>query len=216
MRGEVARDLTASAAVFEQYIRPELLRGSILGEYRFYDVQSVEGDKTDMIKNAIDGVAGIDYFGMDSRRGVVGIASRNQIDMGFRTFTARIFRGDGSHDVELMKTLRHIQSGALCPQITLQSYMPKDDRGLITLGITKTRLLYEWIEQNLWHNFFTSDNWRGFASAIKNSCGACLGKMRIRKVGNSPEWFAAVDWQTLERDGVHVEIRRIVLDPLPF
>ena len=110
---------------------------------RIHTIESVNNE----VLILLDQKSGIDYIREDAI-GLQGIAARAQWGKAWNTFTIRSERHTGSK-TELEKRTEQIENGYFYPQFTLQAYFKnKETNQLSTLGIIKTKELYEFIEKN--------------------------------------------------------------------
>jgi hypothetical protein len=104
-------------------------------------------NKDNEILMLLDTKSGIDYI-RENDLGMQGIASRVQWGKNWDTFTIRTKRHTGTK-TELSKRLEQIKNGYFYPAFTLQAYFDnKQDMNLLSIAITKTLELYEFIEKN--------------------------------------------------------------------
>lgn len=116
------------------------------------ELLAVEGSD-DAVCKMLDLTCGTDYFQVYGDKGLVwGIASRMQeIDTErfpkpFNTFTVRKARASGAK-TEYEKRQDAIKCGGVFPYLTMQGYVDKQTKGLMSLGIAKTTDLMEFVER---------------------------------------------------------------------
>jgi len=129
MRGDVSRDLSASAYDFLRVVWPKV--EPMLAGGRLEPVESTTSRRR--IDRDIDILAGIDAWHMLDSQGVMrGIASRVQWGpKNWRTFTIRKSRPTGA-TTELAKrlyALDHLDQGWLFPSLTIQAYVTEKREG---------------------------------------------------------------------------------------
>ena len=113
-------------------------------------IYNIESSKNEILM-LIDQHSGIDYI-VDDGEGLVGVATRVQWGGNYRTFTIRESRHTGSKtEYEKRKhalRLIHKDSSYIYPALTMQAYFDnKEDNNLLSLAITRTRDLYDFIEK---------------------------------------------------------------------
>lgn len=92
-----------------------------------------------------DKYAGIDWIAKTKNNQVMGIASRIQWDVDYRTFTIRYERWTGSK-TEYDKRMEAIENEYTYPTYTLQAYFKdKSNPQMLSCGIVKTSDLYSFI-----------------------------------------------------------------------
>lgn len=148
MNKYVKKDLSKSIERFNDIIKPKLqnlLKGSFL---------TVEGESSDIMKEILDTLAGIDSWHIDKLRGIRGIASRIQeIDTikypnskPYNTFTIRNKRASGK-STEYEKRKYAIKNDYLYPFYTIQAYINLKDNSLMSCAIAKTKDIIEYIDK---------------------------------------------------------------------
>ena len=136
----------------------------------------------------LDMIAGIDAW-IKAPRGLIGIAARVQwLEKGvdpYDSYTIRIKRDTGAVS-ELEKRLTSIKEDMLYPQLTVQAYLEKDTSKVISVGIIKTKDLFDHIEK---------------------------GKpSRVLRTSNAE--FLAIDWSALKRTIGYVAVLVIFIQTL--
>lgn len=125
--------LKRSSEDFDRLVKPiasRILRG------HFEIVESVTATPT---AQALDTMAGIDIWFVNTTGGIRGIANRVQWgDTYWRTFTVRKETARGGV-TEYAKRMRALAKEWLYPILTLQAYVTSDRSRLLGFGVAKTR-----------------------------------------------------------------------------
>lgn len=107
-------------------------------------------EHTSQVARALDRTSGFDALQILSDR-AQGITSRVQFGpWAYDTFTIRAERASG-HETELKKRLSALESeqGVMVPFWTVQAYVSRDGRSVLSAGAIKTRELYRYLDQCL-------------------------------------------------------------------
>lgn len=105
---------------------------------------------TDEVLLWFDKYSGVDYIVKKDDNQLIGVASRVQWNLDYRTFTIRYSLNSGAR-TEYDKRIEAIDNDYIYPAITLQSYF-KDDITPISAATIPTKNLFEFIKWN-------SDKW---------------------------------------------------------
>lgn len=185
MRLDVARDLSKSAAAFQDVVWPVI--SPELGGGELVPVESVTATS---FAKALDMLAGVDAWQVCSTDGRMrGIASRVQWissdSKPWNSFTIRKSRATGA-TTEYEKriyALKSIREGWVFPGLTVQAYLSSQSNELLSVAAIKTYDL--------------------FAHVLKGRRGVDYTERPNRQDGNV---FIAVFWDVLRKSGVDVVI----------
>lgn len=133
-------DLSRSTEIFQNAVYPEI--NSLLAEGG--ELVPVEAVTDSDMADKLDQLAGVDFWCVESGRGMYGLASRVQ-DNGkdWGTFTVRRRRFSGA-TTEFEKRKKQIEENYLYPRYTVQAYT--DGFDFLNAGIVKTKQLINFID----------------------------------------------------------------------
>lgn len=116
------------------------------------EIMPVEGSDDEVCK-MLDLTCGTDYFQVYRESGLVwGIASRmqeidtNRFKKPFNTFTVRKARTSGAK-TEYEKRKHAIKNGGVYPFLTMQGYVDKQSKSLMSLAIAKTTDIMDYVDK---------------------------------------------------------------------
>jgi len=133
------KDLSESTEIFKETVYPKIKTS--LGSGELVPVESVTDSN---MAETLDTLGGVDFWYVDSDKGMYGLASRVQPNgTDWSTFTVRRNRYSGTK-TEFEKRKEQINEGYLYPQYTCQSYT--DGTDFINAAYIKTKDLIEFIE----------------------------------------------------------------------
>ena len=99
------------------------------------------------ILNMFDQHSGVDAIQITKDKQIRGVALRVQYGNAWDTFTIRYRRSSGAK-TEYEKRVEALQNEKMYPQLTIQCYLSEDGSKILSVGIIKTRDLYEQLERN--------------------------------------------------------------------
>jgi hypothetical protein len=142
MRSDVAQALHTSIHDMEHTVFPILRREcTAFQQGRLMSIEAMNNS----LSTLLDMHTGIDVLHMRSGHGIRGIATRVQYGEDYRSFTVRTHRPSEAQ-TEYGKRLASIKGEYIYPYWTLQAYLSKPGGTLLSLAVTPTKELYQYIE----------------------------------------------------------------------
>lgn len=162
------------------------------------EMQVVEAVTAGGMAKDLDALAGIDAWHIcRDGGGIRGIASRVQSgNKAWNTFTIRYSRVSGA-ETEFTKRTRALvdtDRGWLYPHLTAQAYVNESRDELLSCAVVRTRDLYTY-----------ASNW------LASGTGHC----ELKPNPADGNWFIAVKWDGLQKDGIDVRYWVQTATPVP-
>jgi len=98
------------------------------------------------VLNMFDKFSGVDAIQITKDNQIRGVAMRVQYGNAWNTFTIRYKRASGAK-TEYEKRVEALKNEKTYPQLTIQCYLSNDAKKILSVGIIRTRDLYEQIEK---------------------------------------------------------------------
>ncbi len=108
---------------------------------RIIEIESSDNN----ILQMFDKYSGVDAIQVTNDNQIRGIAMRVQYGNAWDTFTIRYKRSSGVK-TEYEKRMDAIQNEKMYPQLTVQCYLSSDSKEVLSVGIIRTKDLYEQIQ----------------------------------------------------------------------
>lgn len=134
-------DLSNSTRWFKQIVWPEISDWYVDNSA---DLIPAEGSDN-KLHDSFDTVAGIDFWVVESDRGMFSIASRVQT-YDKTTFTVRYSRSSGN-DTEYQKRVQQLESNHELPTYTVQAYVDPTLEVLRNVASVKTQAFYKYLKR---------------------------------------------------------------------
>jgi len=134
-------DLSNSTRWFKEIVWPEISEWYL---YNSADLIPAEG-YDNKLHDSFDTVAGIDFWVVESNRGMFSIASRVQT-YDKTTFTVRYSRSSGN-DTEYQKRVQQLESNYELPTYTVQAYIDPTLEVLRNVASVRTDEFYEYLKR---------------------------------------------------------------------
>lgn len=145
MRQDVRSDFEKENRVAKRLIAPMVIR-MIGGEFYITETTS------ESVEFLLDRHAGFDALHKTEDGLLRGVAMRIQFcDKAFNTFTVRTKRSTGAQTEFAKRVLaieKHDTKGALYPWLTMQAYVSKNEKKLLSMAIIKTITLFTFLQSN--------------------------------------------------------------------
>lgn len=188
---------------FWTFVKPKLQ--NLLGkEFKFIPIEaSTRNNQPDVF----DLSGGVDVWLKESNKAKLIYGVANRVQWGpkpYDTFTIR-YRLPSGGLTEYQKRLEAIESGAIYPKFTVQSYISSDRKELYSCAIVLTKDLIYFVRDAL-------EKMKEIHAEIVDVTGDCeFHTIRINEMGlwvnfRDGNQFAAVPWTELEKAGIWLKV----------